>query len=334
MLLKHVGIDLGTSVTRVAVEGKGVVIDEPTVVAISMKERKVLAIGSEARSMLGKVPSGIEARRPIRQGVIASYKLTEEILRGLLARSLGRVRLFKPEVVISVPAGITSVEERAIIEALVQAGAGKVFLLPQPLAAAIGAGLPIETSSGNMIINLGGGTSEIAVISMDGIVTYASKRVAGDSINEAIVSHLRKRFGVMVGEQMAEKLKLHIGSATLMDNPLEMEVRGRDATSGMPVSIKISSNDLVEPIKLVLNQIITAIKKVLEQTPPELSSDIIDRGIVISGGGALLRNIDDLFTKATGVAVSIVDDPENTVIKGIYAVMADQEGYKRTLKDY
>lgn len=334
MLTKRIGIDLGTSFSRIAMEGKGVIISEPTVVAISTKEKKVLAIGTEARGMLGKVPSGIEARRPIRQGVIASYKLTEELLNDLITRSLGRFRLFKPEVVISVPAGITSVEERAIIEALVQAGAGKVYLLPEPVAAAIGAGMPIESSAGNMIVNLGGGTSEIAVISMNGIVTFSSKRMAGDSINDAIIVHMRKRFSIIIGEQMAEKIKLQIGSATLMDTPLELEVRGRDSTSGMPLSIKLTSNDVVEPIKLILNQIITSIKKVLEITPPELSSDIIDRGMVLSGGTSLLRNIDDLFTKATGVSAHIVEDPENTVINGIAITINNLENYKRAFKDY
>jgi len=333
-MFKRIGIDLGTSFTRVAVEDKGIIISEPTVVAISTKDKKVLAIGLEAKNMLGKVPSGIEARRPIRQGVIASYKLTEEILNGLLSRSLGRFRLFRPEVVISIPAGITSVEERAIIEAMVQAGAGKVYLLPEPVAAAIGAGMPIGSSAGNMIVNIGGGTSEIAIISMNGIVNFASKRIGGDTINDSIVTHLRKRFGIVIGEQMAEKIKLQIGSATLMDSPLEIEVRGRDTTSGMPVSIKLTSNDVLEPIKQVLNQIIVSIKKVLEITPPELSSDIIDRGMVLSGGMALLRNIDDLFTKATGVAAHVVEDPENTVINGILATLNNLDEYRRTLKDY
>ena len=333
MFVKRIGIDLGTSYTRVAIEGRGLVISEPTVVAISVKEKKVLAIGIDAKEMLGKVPDGIEARRPIRQGVIASYKLTEAILTDLLDRTLGRVRLFKPEVIISVPAGITSVEERAVIEALVQAGAGKVYLIPQPIAAAIGANMPINSSAGNMIINIGGGTSEIAVISMNGIVTFESKRVAGDSINEALVNHLRKKFGVIIGEQMAEKIKIQIGSATLMDEPLQIEVRGRDAASGMPTSIKINSNDIIEPIKSVLNVIITSIKKVLEVTPPELSSDIIDRGMVLSGGSVLLRNIDDLFTKATGVPAHIIEDPEKTVIGGIFSSLGNIEEIRRALKD-
>jgi rod shape-determining protein MreB len=334
MFVKRIGIDLGTSYTRVAIEGRGLVISEPTVVAISVKEKKVLAIGIGAKEMLGKVPEGIEARRPIRQGVIASYKLTEAILTDLLDRTLGRVRLFKPEVVISVPAGITSVEERAVIEALVQAGAGKVYLIPEPIAAAIGANMPINSSAGNMIVNIGGGTTEIAVISMSGIVTFESKRIAGDAINDALVNHLRKKFGIMIGEQMAEKIKIQIGSATLLDEPLHLEIRGRDAASGMPTSINLNSNDVVEPIKSVLNVIITSIKKVLEITPPELSSDIIDRGMVLSGGTALLRNIDDLLTKATGVPAHIVEDPEKTVISGIFTALSDIDEIRRVLKDY
>jgi len=334
MFSRRIGIDLGTSNTRVVVIGKGLVIEEPTVVAISTKEKKVLAIGAQAKSMLGKVPDGIEARRPIKQGVIASYKLTEAILRDLLDRTLGRVRVFKPEVVISVPAGITSVEERAVIEALVQAGAGKVYLMPEPVAAAIGARMPINTSAGNMIVNLGGGTSEIAIISMNGIVTYESKRLAGDAINEVIVNHMRKRFGLSIGEQMAEKIKINIGSATLLEEPLHMEIRGRDVASGMPTSINITSNDIVEPIKTVLSQIITSIKKVLEMTPPELSSDIVDRGMVLSGGTSLLRNIDDLLTKATGVPAHVVEDPESTVVSGIYTALADIDEFRRALKGY
>jgi rod shape-determining protein MreB len=334
MFIKRIGIDLGTSFTRVAVEGKGLLFSEPTVVAISTKEKKVLAIGLSAKEMLGKVPNGIEARRPIRQGVIASYKLTESILTDLLNRTLGRFRIFKPEVVIGVPAGITSVEERAVIEALVQAGAGKVYLLPAPVAAAIGAKMPINTSAGNMIVNIGGGTSEIAVISMNGIVTFESKRVAGDTINDAIVNHLKKRFGIMIGEQMAEKIKIQIGSATLMDEPLAMEIRGRDGASGMPISIQINSNDVSEPIKSVLNTIINSIKKVLEITPPELSSDIVDRGMVLSGGTSMLRNIDDLFTKATGVPAHVVEDTDNIVILGIASTLDDIEEFRRSLKDY
>lgn len=329
---KKVAIDLGTANSLVAVQGKGIVVSEPTVVAISLDDKKVLAVGLEAKEMLGKVPGNIVARRPIRQGVIASYKLTESLISNLLGKAIGRTRFFKPEVMISVPAGITSVEERAVIEAAASAGAGRIYLIPEPIAAAIGAKLPISTSAGNMIVNMGGGTSEIAVISMNGIVTFESKRVAGDAVNDSIINHLRRRHNLVIGEQMAEKIKIDIGSATLLDSPLEIEVRGRDATTGMPTSVLINSNDIVDAIKLVMNQIIGAIKNVLEATPPELASDIIDRGMVLSGGTALIRNIDELFTKATGVPAHVVEEPLQTVISGISEALEHLDVIKRSLR--
>lgn len=330
---KKVAIDLGTSNSVVSVVGKKInIVREPTVVTISIDDREILAIGDEAKSMLGKVPGNIVARRPLKQGVIASYKLTEALIRSLLIKAIGRTRFFKPEVMISVPAGITSVEERAVIEAAASAGASRVYLIPEPLAAAVGAKLPISTSAGNMIANIGGGTSEIAVISMNGIVASESKRIAGDAINEAIINHIRKRYNLLIGEQMAESIKMEIGSATLLDEPEEMEVRGRSASGGLPTSIVINSNDVVEPIKLVLNDIIISIKEVLEDTPPELSSDIIDRGMVLSGGSVMLRNIDELFTKATGVPAHVVDDPQDAVILGIVEAFKHIDAIKRSLK--
>jgi rod shape-determining protein MreB len=282
--------------------------------------------------MLGKVPVDIEARRPIRQGVIASYKLTEMIISHLMQKVLGKVRFFKPEVMISVPAGITSVEERAVIEACVQAGAGKVFLIPEPIAAAIGANMPISGSAGNMIISMGGGTSEIAVMSMNGIVTYESKRLAGDALNEAMINFIRKKTGLVIGEQMAERIKIEIGSAVPVQEELTMEVRGRDGTTGMPTSIELKTNDVVDGFKPVLSEIIASIKEVLERTPPELSSDIIDRGMVLTGGTAMLRNIDDLFTKATGVSAHVVEEPELAVIRGIIYALNNLEHIQRILR--
>lgn len=329
---KKIGIDLGTANTIVWVEGKGMVIEEPTVVAVSVEEKKILAVGKEAKDMLGKVPTGIVARRPLRQGVIASYKLTEALLKAFLDRAVGRSRLFKPEVMISVPSGVTSVEERAVIEAVSSAGAGRVYLIPESIAAAIGAKMPISTSSGNMIVNMGGGTSEIAVISMNGIVRFDSKRVAGDAVNEAIINTMRKNLNLVIGELMAEKTKIQIGSALNMEKPLEMEVKGRDATTGLPTSIVVNSNDIAEGIKLTLNQIIGAIKKVLEDTPPELASDIIDRGIVLTGGTAQLRAIDELFTKATGVPAYVADQPIYAVINGIAEAIQNLDVIKRSLR--
>jgi len=329
---KKIGIDLGTANTIVWVEGKGVVIEEPTVVTVAVDEKKILAVGKEAKEMLGKVPGGIVARRPLRQGVIASYKLTEALLKSFLDRAVGRSRLFKPEVMISVPSGITSVEERAVIEAVSSAGAGRVYLIPESIAAAIGAKMPISTSSGNMVVNMGGGTSEIAVISMNGIVKFDSKRVAGDALNESIVNGVRKTLNLVIGEQMAEKVKIQIGSAVKMENPLEMEIKGRDATTGLPTAININSNDVLEPIKAALNQIIAAIKKVLEDTPPELASDIIDRGMVLTGGTAQLRNIDELFTKAIGVPAFVIEEPIYAVINGISEAILNLDIIKRSLR--
>jgi rod shape-determining protein MreB and related proteins len=331
-MAKKVAIDLGTANSLVLVEGKGIVVREPTVVAVSLSDRKVVAIGNEAKDMLGKVPENIVAKRPLKQGVIASYRLTEALLRSLLNKAIGRTRLFKPEVMISVPAGLTSVEERAVIEAALSAGAGKIYLIPEPVAAAIGAELPISTSTGNMIVNMGGGTTEVAVISLNGIVTFESRRIAGDAINDEIISNLRRTKGLIIGEHMAERIKMEIASATRVEVPLEMEVMGRDTNTGLPTTIIMNSNEVNEAIKPVLNQIIGAIKAVLEKTPPELTSDIIDRGMVLSGGTALLANIDDLFTRATGVPAHVVDNPLDAVVLGVAEALKHLDIIKSSLK--
>ncbi|MBN2016202.1 rod shape-determining protein [Candidatus Dojkabacteria bacterium] len=332
MLAKRIGFDLGTSNTLVYVEGKGIVINEPTVVAVSVEDRKILAIGQEAKDMIGKVPENIVAKRPLREGVIASYRLTEALMKYFMNKAIGKIRIFKPEVMISVPAGITTVEERAVIEAAVTSGAGNVYLLPEPIAAAIGARLPINTSAGNMIVNMGGGTSEIAVISMNGIVSFDSVRVAGDSLNEAVTNYIRKELGLLIGEQMAEKIKVAIGSATHLDSPLKTEIKGRDASTGMPKSMIINSNDIVDALTPVLKQILSAIRGVLERTPPELASDVIERGMVLSGGTAQLRNIDDLFTKAIGVPAHVVDEPIYCVVKGTAEALNHLDVIRRSLK--
>ncbi|MBD3279965.1 MreB/Mrl family cell shape determining protein [Candidatus Dojkabacteria bacterium] len=331
-MAKKVAIDLGTANSLVFLQGQGVVVREPTVVAVSLDDRKVLAVGNEAKEMLGKVPGNIVAKRPLKQGVIASYRLTEALLKALLNKAIGRSRFVKPEVMVSVPAGLTSVEERAVIEAAAAAGAGKIYLIPEPIAASIGAELPISTSTGNMIVNMGGGTTEVAVISMNGIVTYESRRVAGDALNDAITNFMRKSKGLVVGEQMAERIKIEIGSAVVQDQPKEMEVRGRSVANGMPATLMINSNEINEAVKPVLNQIIGAIKKVLEDTPPELTSDIIDRGMVLSGGTALFGDIDELFTKATGVPAHVVDDPLDAVVTGVSEALKHLDVIKSSLK--
>jgi len=313
----RIGIDLGTANSIVFVEHKGIVLHEPTVVALRKDDLSVIAVGEEAKKMLGKTPDNIIARRPLRNGVIANARITEALLKYFLGRVVGRIRINKPEVMISVPVGITSVEKRAVVKAAINAGARNVHLIPEPLAAAIGAKLPINTSTGNLIVNMGGGTTEIAVISLNGVVTYNSERVAGDKLNSSLVTYIRKKHGLIIGEQMSEKIKIKIGSALPMQKQLEMEVRGRDNSTGLPRTIVINSNETVEAMRPQLSQIVTAIKSVLERTPPELSSDVIDRGLIMSGGTALLRNLDMLFTRAIGVPSHIADDPIYCVANGI-----------------
>jgi len=316
MIGKRIGIDLGTANSIVFVEGQGVVLIEPTVVAIDTTNYNVVAVGKEAKQMLGKTPDNIIAKRPLRHGVIADSRVTEALLKYFIGKTLGNIRFFKPEVVISVPAGITSVEKRAVIKSAMGAGVGKVHLIPEPLAAAIGAGLPIHTSSGNMIVNLGGGTAEIAIISLNGVVEFSSLRVAGDSLNESIIAYMRKTHGLLVGEQTAEKIKIKIGSALKVENPKSMEIKGRDSTGGMPRALTIDSNEIAEAMKAPLTQIIQAVKAVLERTPPELSADIIERGMVMSGGTSMLANIDKLLTRATGVPAHVADEPLYCVARG------------------
>lgn len=316
MLGKKIGIDLGTANSVIFVEGEGISFVEPTVVAIDVNTSKVIAVGSEAKKMIGKTPDNIIAKRPLRDGVIADSRITEALLKYFFNKALGKSRFFKPDIVISVPAGITTVEQRAVVKAATGAGAKNITMLPEPLLAALGAGLPIETSSGNMIVNLGGGTAEVAVISLDGIVEYDSLRIAGDAINEAIINYMKKKKGVLIGEQTAENIKIKIGSAIDIKNPKSMEVRGRDFGAGLPKAINIDSNDVAVAVKRPLLSIINSIKGVLEKTPPELSADIMDRGFAMSGGTSKLRNLDKLFTKAIGVPAYVADEPMYCVAKG------------------
>lgn len=316
MVGKKLGIDLGTANSVVFVQGEGIVLTEPTVVAIDLDNVTVIAVGKRAKEMIGKTPDNIVAKRPLREGVIADSRIAEALLRHFYDKALGKARFFKPDVVISVPAGITSVEERAVLKAANNVGSKTITLLPEPLLAALGAGLPIHTSSGNMIVNMGGGTTEVAVLSLDGIVKYESLRVSGDALNEYIISYMRKKKGVLIGEQTAENIKIKIGSALEVKDPKEMEVRGRDVGGGMPKSIVVDSNDVAKAIAFPLKNIIQAIKKVLEDTPPELSADIIDRGMVLSGGTANLRNLDKLFSRSTGVPAHVADEPLFCVVKG------------------
>lgn len=316
MIGKKLGIDLGTANSVVFVQGEGIVLVEPTVVAIDVNTFTVIAVGEKAKKMIGKTPENIVAKRPLRNGVIADSRVTEALLRHFFDTALGKSRFFKPDVVISVPAGITTVEQRAVLKAANAVGSKSITLLPEPLLAALGAGLPIDKSVGSMIVNMGGGTTEVAVMSLDGIVEYESLRVAGDAINESIISFMRKKKGILIGEQTAESIKIKIGSAVEVKDPKEMEVRGRDIGAGMPKSIVVDSNDIAKAVEVPLRSIIRSIQTVLEKTPPELSADIIDRGMVMSGGTAKMRNLDKLFSKATGVPAHVADEPLFCVAKG------------------
>lgn len=331
MLSKRLGIDLGTANSVVFLDGKGVVLVEPTVVALNADDYSVVAVGNDAKIMLGKTPENIIAKRPLRSGVIASYRVTEALLKYFINKVVGYSRLFKPDVMISVPAGITSVEKRAVKKAAISAGAKRVWLIPEPLAAAIGARLPIHTSAGNMIVNMGGGTTEVAVISLNGIVVSNSVRVAGDALNDSIASYMRRKHGLLIGEQTAEEIKMSIGSALPVSRPTKKEVRGRDNSTGLPRSVEIDTNETVDAMKTPLNQIVAAVKSVLEKTPPELSSDVIDRGMVLSGGTALLRNIDGLLTKATGVPAHVAEDALFCVVNGTSEALKNLDILHRNL---
>jgi rod shape-determining protein MreB len=316
MFAKKVGIDLGTYSILIYVKGRGIVLQEPSVVAISQRDDRIVAIGQEALAMLGRVPETIEITRPLRDGVIADYYVTEKMLDFYIERLVGRFRLFPPEVMISTPVGITSVERRAVEDAARKAARRQAYTIPEPLAAAIGAGMPIDTPTGNMVVDIGGGTSEAAVIAMNGIVTSDSVRVAGMKLDEAIINHIRRKHNLVIGEQTAEEIKIQIGSATLLDEPLQMEVKGRDQVAGLPKPITVTSDEITEAISEPLNAITGVVKSVLEKTPPELASDIIDRGIILTGGTAQLRNMDLMLTQQIGVPCYVADNPIACVALG------------------
>lgn len=330
MFGKRLGIDLGTANSLVYLIGQGIVLNEPTVVAVAVDDGSVVAVGNEAKAMLGRTPGNITASRPMRDGVIADYEITEAMLRYFIDKVCGSSRIFKPEVMICVPAGVTQVERRAVLDATLSAGARAAFLIDEPLAAAIGAKIPIANPSGNMIVDIGGGSTEAAVISLGGVVTHKSARVAGNKIDEAVLSYVKKKFNLLIGENTAEDIKINIGSAVAGENKT-MEVRGRDAATGLPRMVNLSTSEVTEAITPVLNQIVTAIKGVLEETPPELASDIIDRGIVLSGGTSLLRNLDKLLTQTLGVPAHVADDPLFCVVKGCGIAMENIDLYRKSV---
>ncbi len=331
MWAKRIGIDLGTANSLVYVQGQGIVLNEPTVVAVSVDDNRVVAVGKEAREMLGRTPANIQASRPMRDGVIADYVVTEAMLRYFLQKVTGRSLFFKPEVMICVPAGVTQVERRAVLDATLSAGARTAYLIDEPLAAAIGAGIPTGAPSGNMIVDIGGGAAEAAVISLGGVVVHKSVRLAGNKIDEAIISYLRRKDNLIVGDQTAEEVKLKIGSAIPLEKEEKIEVKGRDSIMGLPKVIEISSAQVLEAIKPPLNRIIETVKGVLEETPPELASDIIDKGIVLSGGTALLRGLDKFMTKEIGVPVHVAEEPMLCVVKGTGVALENLDLYKRAI---
>jgi rod shape-determining protein MreB len=334
MLTKHIGVDLGTVNVLVWVKGRGIILQEPSVVAIASNENKIVAVGTEARAMLGRTPESIEVARPLRDGVIADYVVTEAMLRYFIEKVAGRLRLVKPIIAISVPVGVTSVESRAVHDAAIQAGGREAYLIPEPLAAALGAGMPIDTPTGNLVVDIGGGTSEAAVISMNGIVEFASVRVGGNRIDEAIISYVKRKYNLMIGEQTAEEVKIKIGSALPLEEELSVEVRGRDQVSGLPKTIQITSGEVTEAIAEPLSAIVGVVRSVLEKTPPELAADVIDRGIVMTGGGALLRGFHQLLTKETGVPCYVADNPIACVALGSGKALETYEVIRRSLPNY
>lgn len=331
MFIKKIGIDLGTTYTLVHLPKKGIVLNEPSVVAISVVDKKILAVGDEAKEMIGRTPDSIVASRPLKDGVIADYKATEAMLRYFINKVLGGIKLFRPEVMVAVPAGITSTERRAVIDATIAAGARAAYIIKEPIAAAIGANIPIGSASGHMIIDIGGGTSEIAVISLGGIVAVKSVRIGGNKFDSAIAEFIRRKYGLAIGERTAEDVKIQIGSALYCDNPDVMEIRGRDMVSGLPRTISVNSNDITEALQKELEGIINAIKDVLNMTPPELSADVIDKGIIMSGGSSLLRNIDRLISQAIGVPTYVADEAMLCVAKGTGIALDNLELYKRSI---
>lgn len=331
MFIKKIGIDLGTCNSMVFVPKKGIVLQEPSVVAVSLAENKILAVGKLAKEMIGRTPDTIRVYRPLKDGVIADYRVTQAMLRYFIEKVLGQFRIFKPELMIGVPAGITSTEKRAVIEAGLAAGAKQVFVAKEPILAAIGAGVPINSCSGNLIVDIGGGTTEVAVISLGGIVTWQSARIAGDKMDLAISDFIKKKYNLAIGEQTAEEIKLKIGTALPEKEEKELEIRGRDLISGLPRNIKISSNEIYEAVSDVISEIIQVIKTVLRNTPPELSADVMDKGGVLAGGGSLLRNLSNKISESIGVPFILADDPLSCVARGTGAVLDNLDVYKKSI---
>jgi len=328
---KKLGIDLGTANTLVYMPGKGIVLNEPSVVAVSEYDNKILAVGIEAKEMIGRTPDSIIAYRPMRDGVIADYRVTEAMLRYYISKALGKWNIFKPEVMISVPAGVTSTERRAVVEAAVKAGAKNAYVVKEPILAAIGAGIPIHEACGHMIIDIGGGTLDAAVISLGGIVASTSVKVAGDKIDHAVSDYIKKTFNLAIGDKTAEQIKIKIGSAVPLEEEITMTIKGRDFITGLPRGTQISTNEIVKAIEKELREMMKAVKDVLQETPPELSSDIIERGIIMTGGSSQLRNLPELVYRRTGVKARLSEDALYCVAKGTGTALEHLETYKKSI---
>ena len=325
------GIDLGTTYTLVFVPNKGVVLNEPSVVAISENGKKLLAVGNEAKEMIGRTPDNIVAYRPMKDGVIADYRVTEAMLRYYIRKALGSWNIFKPDIMVSVPAGVTSTEKRAVIEATIKAGARSAYVVKEPILAAIGAGIPIHEARGNMIVDIGGGTIDVAVISLGGIVASTSVKCAGNRIDRAIADYIKKSFNLAIGDKTSENIKIQIGSAVSLEEELSMKIKGRDYLTGLPRSTEIKTNEIVKAIGGELREMIKAIKTVLRETPPELSADIIDRGIIMTGGSSQLRHFPELVFRRTGVKAQLAKDAPFCVAKGTGIALNHLDTYKRSI---
>ncbi len=330
-MTSKLGIDLGTANTLVYVPGRGIVLNEPSVVAVSERDNRILSVGIEAKEMIGRTPDDIIAYRPMRDGVIADYRVTEAMLRYFINKALGRWNLFKPEVMVSVPAGVTSTERRAVIEAAMRAGAKNAYVVKEPILAAIGAGIPIYEARGHMVVDIGGGTTDVAVISLGGIVASTSVKCAGNRIDQAIADYIKKTFNLAIGDKTAEDIKINIGSAVPLEEELTMVIKGRDFVAGLPRSITVSSNEIVKAIDKELREMIKAIKDVLQETPPELSADIIDQGIIMTGGSSMLRNLPELVFRRTGVKAILADDALYCVVKGTGVALEHLDTYRKSI---
>ena len=330
-MAKKLGIDLGTTNILVFVPGKGIVLNEPSVVAVSESDNKILAIGAEAKTMIGRTPGDIMAYRPMKDGVIADYRVTEAMLRYYIDKTMGKWNIFKPDVLISVPAGVTSTERRAVIEAALKAGARNAYVVKEPILAAIGAGIPIQEAAGHMIVDIGGGTTDVAVISLGGIVASTSVKVAGTKIDAAIADYIKKNFNLIIGDKTAEDIKIKIGSAIPLEDELVMTVKGRDFILGLPRTIELKTNEVVKAISKELREMVKAVKDVLQETPPELASDIIDRGIIMTGGSSQLRNFPELMLRRTGVKAVLAKDAYFCVAKGTGIALNHLETYKKSV---